>query len=945
MVSREDRPEDGSLRADVLGRLLVVQQALDVLPNEDEIVAFLCRALSEVPGVEGACFAFEGRPLVAATPLESACARARENGVALPGDPLPDLPVSAAYPVRTVRRSYGTLALLLRDQGAFAPYRPVVSNVAGTIAAALETRELLHMTTTARDQLGTLVQTRTSELAERTERLVAEMAERERALAALAESEERLRLIAANAQDAIVVLDEAGRVTMWNPAAERIFGRSRSEMLGQDIHEAIAPARSLDAFRRGFAAFARYGIGPFVGRSIELAALRPDGSEFPVEISVSPVKVRGRWHAIGIVRDITERKRGDTVRDALAAIVRSTTDAVVGNTTEGLVTSWNAGAERLYGYSAEEMTGKPLALLAPPGKAEEVVRLTELARAGQIVEDYETRRAHRDGRLLDVSLTLAPIRDDAGVVYGVSTIARDITRRKEAERALRESEARLEEAQRIAHLGSWEWSIGDGALAYSEEARRIYGLEDRSSVTTYAASIERIHPADRPAVVATVKEVLEGRMASPIDYRIVKPDGSVRHVLGTAKVVKDGEGRPCRMVGTVQDVTQRRQAELALQRTNRSLRTLSSCNQTLVRASSEAELLEGMCTILVEEGGFQRAWAGLQERESTVLAPAACRSRNADGRAGGVGGVPAPDPAAQEVASIALSSRMPRIHIGASLGMSGPDGEAVRAQAGTAAIAAVPLVQEEKVLGVLVLHADDPDAFDEEEIRLVSELAGDLAFGIEALRARSEKKEADREKQKYLVQIRQNLEETVETIAATVEARDPYTAGHQRRVAAFAAAIARELGLGEEVVQGIHLAGTIHDLGKIKVPAEILARPGQLSEIEERIIQIHPEAGWEILKGVVFPWPIAEMVLQHHERLDGSGYPRGLSGEQVSQGARILGVADVVEAMASHRPYRPSRGLEAALSQVEADRGVLFDAPVVDACLVLFREKGYRFED
>ncbi len=945
MVSRENPAEEGALRADVLGRLLVVQQALDVLPNEEEIAGFLCRALSEVPGVKGACLALEGRPIVAKTELEGACLKARGAGVAVPGEPLPDLPASASYPVRTVRRSYGLLALALREPGAFDPYRPVVSNVVGTIAAALETRELLRITSVARDQLEALVETRTSELAERTGRLVSEMAERERATAALAESEERLRLVAANAQDAIVVLDETGRVTMWNPAAERIFGRSRSEMIGQDIHEAIAPTRSLEAFRRGFAAYARYGIGPFVGRSIELAALRPDGAEFPVEVSVSPVRVRGHWHAIGIIRDITERKRGDSVRDALAAIVRSTTDAVVGKTTEGVVTSWNAGAERLYGYSADEMIGQPLARLAPPGKTEEVHRLTELARAGQIVEDYETRRAHRDGRLLDVSLTLAPIRDDAGIVIGVSTIARDITRRKEAERALRESEARLEEAQRIAHIGSWEFSIGDGALIYSEEARRIYGLEDRSSVATYAASLESIHPADRPVVVAAVKEVLEGKSAFPIDYRIVKPGGVVRHVLGTAKVARDAAGRPSRMVGTVQDVTERREAELALRRTNRSLRTLSSCNQTLVRATSEPDLLEGMCTILVEEGGFRRAWTGLVAGEPGGLTPAACREREADGKRSSTAGVLAPGSPEQEVASLAVSSREPRVNLGEFPGPGDRDGVHEGSRPGPGSIVAVPLLQQAEVLGVLVLNADEPGTFDEEEIRLVSELASDLAFGIEALRARSEKKEADREKQKYLVQIRQNLEETVETIAATVEARDPYTAGHQRRVAAFAAAIARELGLGEEVVQGIHLAGTIHDLGKIKVPAEILARPGQLSEIEERIIQIHPEAGWEILKGVVFPWPIAEMVLQHHERLDGSGYPRGLSGEQVSLGARILGVADVVEAMASHRPYRPSRGLEAALSQVEAGQGVLFDAAVVDACMTLFREKGYRFED
>ncbi|MBI5439854.1 MAG: HD domain-containing protein, partial [Deltaproteobacteria bacterium] len=462
---------------------------------------------------------------------------------------------------------------------------------------------------------------------------------------------------------------------------------------------------------------------------------------------------------------------------------------------------------------------------------------------------------------------------------------------------------------------------------------------------TFTSSLERIHPADRPAVAASVQEVLEGRCALPIDYRIVKPNGAVRHVLGTAKVVRDVAGRPSRMVGTVQDVTERRQAELALRRTNRSLRTLSSCNQTLIRATSETELLEGMCTILVEEGGFQRAWAGLVAGETSGFVSASCRRRDADGVSCSETVVLAPGSPEQEVASMAVSAREPRVHIEVPLGKGGPEGALDGLRAGPGAFAAVPLFQEEKVLGVLVLHADDADAFDEEELRLVSELAGDLAFGIEALRARSERKIAAGEKQKYLVQIRQNLEETVATIAATVEARDPYTAGHQRRVAAFAAAIAKDLGLGEEAVRGIHLAGTVHDLGKIKVPAEILARPGQLSEIEERIIQIHPEAGWEILKGVEFPWPIAEMVLAHHERLNGSGYPQGLRGEQISLGARILGVADVVEAMASHRPYRPSRGLNAALSQVESDRGVLFDPAVVDACLALFREKGYRFED
>ena len=220
-------------------------------------------------------------------------------------------------------------------------------------------------------------------------------------------------------------------------------------------------------------------------------------------------------------------------------------------------------------------------------------------------------------------------------------------------------------------------------------------------------------------------------------------------------------------------------------------------------------------------------------------------------------------------------------------------------------------------------------------------VVGALAFGRDV----TEKKEADRERQRYLLQLRRNLEDAVAAIAATVEARDPYTAGHQKRVADVAAGIARELGLDEETVQAIHLAGTIHDLGKIKIPAEILARPGGLSPLEARLVRIHPEAGWEILKGIDFPWPIAEIVLQHHERLDGSGYPRGLRGEAISLGARILAVADVVEAMASHRPYRPSRGLAYALAVVEEDQEGCFDRAIVGACLRLFREKGYQLRE
>jgi putative nucleotidyltransferase with HDIG domain/PAS domain S-box-containing protein len=184
-------------------------------------------------------------------------------------------------------------------------------------------------------------------------------------------------------------------------------------------------------------------------------------------------------------------------------------------------------------------------------------------------------------------------------------------------------------------------------------------------------------------------------------------------------------------------------------------------------------------------------------------------------------------------------------------------------------------------------------------------------------------------------------ETAVDAIAAAVETRDPYTAGHQRRVAAIAVAIAREIGMDEHEIEGIRLAARIHDIGKLSVPSEILSKPTELKPTEFELLKEHAQAGADIVRGIDFAWPIADMILQHHERLDGSGYPQGLIGEEILLGARIIAVADVVEAMVSHRPYRASRGLEAALSQIESDRGTLLDADVVDACLHLFKENRF----
>jgi PAS domain S-box-containing protein len=204
----------------------------------------------------------------------------------------------------------------------------------------------------------------------------------------------------------------------------------------------------------------------------------------------------------------------------------------------------------------------------------------------------------------------------------------------------------------------------------------------------------------------------------------------------------------------------------------------------------------------------------------------------------------------------------------------------------------------------------------------------------------SEKKRAEEQIQRYLKQLRTAFMSTVEVATSLSEMRDPYTAGHERRVGKIAAAIGAELGFDEQRIEGLRVAGFLHDIGKITIPAEILSKPGKLSPIEYRLIQAHPQSGYDVLKDVEFPWPVAEVALQHHERIDGSGYPQGLKGEAILLEARIMAVADVMEAMSSHRPYRPGLGIDKALAEIERGRGSAYDSAVADACLKLFREKG-----
>lgn len=251
-----------------------------------------------------------------------------------------------------------------------------------------------------------------------------------------------------------------------------------------------------------------------------------------------------------------------------------------------------------------------------------------------------------------------------------------------------------------------------------------------------------------------------------------------------------------------------------------------------------------------------------------------------------------------------------------------------------------PIQGGDRPFGCLLVYSKLPNAFGPEETVLFQSLAKEIGFGLKSIDRQRVLDDQIHENEITQEKLAVSLKATIEAMAKTMEWRDPYTAGHQKRVALIATAIARKLGWNNEPVQALYMAAMVHDIGKVAVPSEILTKPTRLSDLEMKMVQEHAETGYQILKDIPFPWPIAEWVRQHHERLDGSGYPRGLKGDQIFLEARILAVADTIEAMATHRPYRASRGLTIAMEEIRSEAGLFLDPVVVDAAFQLMDSEG-----
>ncbi|MEO5859588.1 MAG: PAS domain S-box protein, partial [Pyrinomonadaceae bacterium] len=408
--------------------------------------------------------------------------------------------------------------------------------------------------------------------------VIRDVSERKRSQAKIRESESRLSGIIESAMDAIITIDDDQKIVLFNHAAEGMFRCSAADAIGDSI-ERFIPQRFRPAHSTHVRKFGETRVTTRSMRSLGgIFGLRSDGEEFPIEASISQVETGGKRFFTVILRDITERKITEALNARLAAIVTSSDDAIVGKDLTGIVTSWNTGAEKIFGYTSDEMIGQPITRLFPPDRLSEEDDILAKLRQGKPTGHFETKRLRKDGTLIDLSITVSPIKDASGNVIGASKVARDITERNLAQTALRESEKRrnvlakqlqieheqLHEAQTVAKMGSWETDFETLATTWSEETYRIFGINPGSFHPSHHGFLGLVHPEDRPAVEKAFADST-GRVGRfSIEHRILHQDGRTKFVEEAWQTHVGDNGVAKRAVGSCQDITERKQAEQAL---------------------------------------------------------------------------------------------------------------------------------------------------------------------------------------------------------------------------------------------------------------------------------------------------------------------------------------------------------------------------------------------
>jgi PAS domain S-box-containing protein len=700
------------------------------------------------------------------------------------------------------------------------------------------------------------------------------------------------------AGDAIISADNKGMILSWNPAAARIFGYTVTEATGADVIQFIFPRESglylngeLQKLKRA------RGQAAEPGNKLETVARRKQGDAFPVEVSMAVKKVSGEWLGIFIIRDITDRKKAEDSLQKSENIMRGVFRAApigIGMVLNRVFVEVNDKFCEMLGYSRSELINQSARMIYPGDDDFNYVGKEKYAQiAEQGFGSVETRFKRKDGTVIDIILSSTQA-DTSDLAKGVIFTAQDITKRKQVEEALSTSESKYRSLVETAGAGVATIDL-TGNLTFANQTllKQLGYIEDEIIGKKFADFLD---PEDSQRVQDIFMKGMVNLDNIPnLEFRLMGKDGHSIWYYSSPTLTSIG-GVLTGAGAILTDITERKQMEESILRSKLLLQNVidSTPDWMYVKDFQHKFLL------------VNKSFA-----EAQNLAP-------------------------QEMIGRADTDFFPE-----ELCLGNPD------------------------KGIRGFHADDNQAFkgqivhnprnivtwadgsmhiyDTYKIPLADQ-SGKIYAALVYSRDITGQQEAEYEREAAFNTLQKTLHDVINTMSKIVEMRDPYTSGHQGRVAGLAGAIAREMKMDDSRVEHLMMAASIHDVGKMYVPADILSKPGRLSEIEWEMIKTHVQGSYEILKDLEFSQPIALMALQHHERLDGSGYPSRLKGSEMLIEAKILAVADVVEAMSSHRPYRPALGIDKALEEISGNKGRLYDPDVVGICVKLFKEQGFQFE-
>jgi len=706
---------------------------------------------------------------------------------------------------------------------------------------------------------------------------------------ALSREKDKLQLLVEKSPFAVAIIDKQGNYTYVNPKFTEFFGYTLEDVpTGKDWFEKACknPERRKELLTAWFEDLRKYPVGEVIPRVFPVTC--KDGSE--KLIFFRTVTTEQGDHFV-TYENITERRRAEeTLRESeekYRAILEHIEEGYYEVDLKGNITFCNDCLCRILGYPREELLGTNNCRYMDPVSAKRVFEsFNKVFLTGEPSKGVDWELIRKDGSIRTVEISVSIVRAGNGEPVGFRGILRDVTEKKQSEAALRENEEKYRELVDNAPAGIYEVDFIQRKFITVNDVMCEYTGFTKEELLGNMSPFDILTDESKTLFMERMTKIFAGdKLPQVVEYTIKTKDNRTIWVLLNTTLIYD-KGFPKGARAVVHNITERKQAEQALRQSEEKYRFLvNNANDAIFIAQDGLIKFPNPKTIQI---------LGYSDEE--------------------LAGIPYLDLIHPDDRYVVSEIRQRR---DADKGPTATYSIRVKNRANEeiwAHISSVPIVWE------------------------------DRPATLNFVRDITVQKKAEEELRRSVDKLRKITGATIQAMAQTVEVRDPYTAGHQKRVADLARAIATRMGLSPERVDGIRMAGVIHDIGKISVPAEILSKPGLLTPIEFSLIKTHSQIGYDILKDIEFPWDIATMVLQHHERLDGSGYPQGVTGERILLEARILTVADVVEAMASHRPYRPSLGIDKALAEIKDKKGRFYDPEVVDACIQLFTENKFAFK-